>query len=612
MALTPQWLDELRARTTLSTLIGKSVKVTRAGREWKACCPFHNEKTPSFTINDDKGFYHCFGCSAHGDAIRWMTDQRGLSFMDAVKELAASAGMEVPAADPASARRAEEQVSLRDITEASAAWFREQLCGNDGADARNYLTKRGLSQPIIETFGLGFAPDARGRLREVLSKFGDPLSVEAGMLIQPPDDAPANRREPYDRFRGRLMIPIRDVRGRVIAFGGRILGTGDPKYLNSPDTPLFDKGKILYNLDRAAPAARKANRLIVVEGYMDVIALAQAGIDEAVAPLGTALTEDQIALAWRQVQEPYLAFDGDSAGSRAAIRAAERALPILKPGFGLKLSKLPKGMDPDDVVKSTGAAGFEAHLNQAEPLSAFLFREIGEQSDLSGPEGRSAFQSKLIETSDKISDNLVKKQFRGWFMERFYESFGWKSKNRDTIIRSAFETSEEKNGRLFQSIFRSALFGLSQCPHIVESHIEEIQTMNLKSDPLKAWRDSIIEQIISRPDTYEDCIEQFKNQSDNKTYRQFDLSKDLMFPWNRDKSKIALILPKTLSLIAQEVEIKIHLAELDKAMLQDTELDQYDNLHANRLQLWAMRDSVLEQMTTLAGDDSPIELRLAA
>ncbi len=226
MSLTPAWLDELRARTMLSTLIGKSIKVTRAGREYKACCPFHNEKTPSFTINDDKGFYHCFGCGAHGDAIRWMTEQRGLPFMDAVKELAATAGLEVPAADPRAAARAEAAVSLRDVTEASANWFRERLADGEGAEPRAYLQKRGLSASTIATFALGFAPDARGRLREVLNKFGDELAVEAGMLIQPPDDASGNRKEPYDRFRGRLMIPIRDARGRTIAFGGRILGTG--------------------------------------------------------------------------------------------------------------------------------------------------------------------------------------------------------------------------------------------------------------------------------------------------------------------------------------------------------------------------------------------------
>ena len=260
MSLSPQFLDELRARTTLSTLIGRSVKVQKAGREYKACCPFHNEKTPSFTINDEKGFYHCFGCGAHGDAIRWMTDQRGLPFMDAVKELADAAGMEVPAPDPRAAQKAEAARGLHDAMATAQHWFEAQLAGIDGAEARAYLDKRGISDATRRAFGFGFAPDSRGKLKAALSDFPIGMLIEAGLVIQPDEGG----REPYDRFRGRLMIPIRDARGRVIAFGGRILGAGEPKYLNSPDTPLFDKGRTLYNIDRALAAARKAGRVIVV------------------------------------------------------------------------------------------------------------------------------------------------------------------------------------------------------------------------------------------------------------------------------------------------------------------------------------------------------------
>lgn len=423
MSLTPQWLDELRARTVLSALIGKSVKITRAGREWKACCPFHNEKTPSFTINDDKGFYHCFGCGAHGDAIRWMTDQRGLAFMDAVKELADSAGLQVPAPDPRAAERTEMATSLRDVTEASATWFAERLADAEGADARAYLVKRGLTPATILAFGLGYAPDARSRLREVLSRFGDALAVESGMLIAPPDDAPAHRKQPYDRFRGRLMIPIRDPRGRVIAFGGRILGAGEPKYLNSPDTPLFDKGRLLYNLDRAAAAARKAGRLIVVEGYMDVIALAQAGIAEAVAPLGTALTEAQIELAWRHVPVPVLAFDGDAAGQRAALRAATRALPLLRPGHSLAFLTLPNGMDPDDIVRSGGAAAFDALAQSPIPLVDVLWASaLADRTD-DTPEARAAVRSKLMAWAESIADRDVATHYRQAFRERLESAF---------------------------------------------------------------------------------------------------------------------------------------------------------------------------------------------
>jgi DNA primase len=423
MALSSQWLDELRSRTLLSALIGRTVKITRAGREWKACCPFHNEKTPSFTINDEKGFYHCFGCSAHGDAIRWMTDQRGLPFMDAVKELAAAAGMEVPAPDPRAVERQEAQRNLRDVTEAAASWFVDQLNGADGEAARVYIKERGLSDEIRRAFGVGFAPDSRNRLRTALRDFPVEMLVESGMLIAPPDDAPKDRQEPYDRFRGRLMIPIRNLRGQTIAFGGRILGQGEPKYLNSPDTPLFDKGRILYNLDRAAPAARRAERLIVVEGYMDVIALAQAGIDEAVAPLGTALTEDQIILAWRQVPVPILAFDGDAAGQRAAMRAAMRALPLLKAGYSLSLLTLPPGKDPDDVVKSGGAAAFNALAKNAQPLVTFLWQQALANQRGDTPEDRAAVKAQLMEWIETIADRDVAAHYRRDLLDRYGARF---------------------------------------------------------------------------------------------------------------------------------------------------------------------------------------------
>ncbi|HEX8841061.1 MAG TPA: DNA primase, partial [Sphingomicrobium sp.] len=345
MSLSTAFLDELRARTMLSAVIAPSVKLLRAGREWKACCPFHNEKTPSFTVNDDKGFYHCFGCGAHGDAIRFLTDHRGMPFMDAVKELASKAGMEVPAPDPKARERAERAASLTDVMAEVAKWYSDQLHGIGGADARGYLKRRGIEQSTIQRFGLGLAPDSRTALKRALEKLGEDKLVETGMLIKPDDGGGT-----YDRFRGRLMIPIRDARGRVIAFGGRILGQGEPKYLNSPDTPLFDKGRTLYNIDRAGPASRQARRLIVVEGYMDVIALDRAGIAEAVAPNGTALTEGQMERLWRLDPAPILCFDGDAAGQRAAVRAAERALPKIGPDNTLRFATLPPGQDPDDVI----------------------------------------------------------------------------------------------------------------------------------------------------------------------------------------------------------------------------------------------------------------------
>ena len=412
MTLSPQFLDELRARTTLSTLVGKSVKLQRAGREWRACCPFHNEKTPSFYVNDDKGFYHCFGCSAHGDAIRWMTDQRGLPFMDAVKELAAAAGLDVPAADPRAAQRAERARGLHEAMADAATWFTEQLHGLAGAEARDLLKRRGIAPETARAFGMGYAPDSRRGIREALASYGDPMLVEAGLLIQVED------KEPYDRFRGRLMIPIRDNRGRVIAFGGRVIGEGEPKYLNSPDTPLFDKGRTLYNLDRAQAAARRAGRVIAVEGYMDVIALAQAGFAEAVAPLGTALTEHQLQRLWRMADVPILCFDGDEAGQKAAIRAALRALPMLEPGRSLSFVTLPDNQDPDDLIRSAGPAAFEAQLARTEPLVERIWRHERDAEPLDTPEARAGLKHRLRDHGSAIAEPFVREEYQAEFRRR--------------------------------------------------------------------------------------------------------------------------------------------------------------------------------------------------
>ncbi|MFM9828123.1 MAG: DNA primase [Sphingomonas sp.] len=417
MTLSPQFLDELRARTLLSALVGKSLKLTKAGREFKGCCPFHNEKTPSFYVNDDKGFYHCFGCSAHGDAIRWMTDQRGLPFVDAVKELAAAVGMDMPAMDKREAEKTAAARGLHEACAAAAEWFSSQLQGLAGAEARAVLERREVRSDAAHTFGLGFAPDSRGALKAALEAFPEDVLIAAGLLIKV-DDKPA-----YDRFRGRLMIPIRDPRGRVIAFGGRIIGPGEPKYLNSPDTPLFDKGRTLYNLDRAAAASRKAGRIIVVEGYMDVIALAQAGSGEAVAPLGTALTEAQLERLWRLCDVPVLCFDGDGAGQKAALRAAHRALPMLAPGRSLAFVTLPSGQDPDDLVRGSGPAAFEALLAHTQPLVDRLWQSELAACSLTTPEERAGLKQRVTQLAESIADPSVRQEYLAEFRRRFEMQF---------------------------------------------------------------------------------------------------------------------------------------------------------------------------------------------
>jgi DNA primase len=503
VSLTPAFLDELRARTLLSTVIGRAVKLTRAGREWKACCPFHNEKTPSFTINDEKGFYHCFGCGAHGDAIRYLTEAGGLGFMDAVKELAAAAGMTVPAPDPRSREKAERAEGLHDVMAAAASWFGEQLDGLDGGAARAYLDRRGVTAAARKAFGIGFAPDSRGRIKAALNRFGNDKLLEAGLLVKPEDD-----RDPYDRFRGRLMIPIRDQRGRVIAFGGRVIGPGEPKYLNSPDTPLFDKGRTLFNLDRAGPASRKAGRIIVVEGYMDVIALAQAGFDEAVAPLGTALTEMQLERLWRLCDVPILCFDGDSAGQRAAMRAALRALPMLAPSRSLAFVTLPAGTDPDDLVRSDGGAqAFAALLDQAEPLVERLWKAERDAQPLATPEARAGLRQRLMAHAAAVQDRSVGDEyrvaFRGYldtlrapppvaaadrFQQRFYAA-------RPAPPSARTQAVSRSGTRGAQG--RAILAGLLAYPELVVDYAEAIAGLAMGRPEWDALRDVLVDQALS-------------------------------------------------------------------------------------------------------------------
>ena len=502
MSLTPAFLDELRARTSLSALIARTVKLQRAGREMRGCCPFHNERTPSFYVNDDKGFYHCFGCSAHGDAIRWLTNQRGLPFMDAVKELAAAAGMEVPAPDPRAAERQERAQSLHDVMQAAADWFVRQLDGLDGAAARELLTKRGIDAATARTFGIGYAPDSRGRLRAALKDFGDAMLVEAGLLIQ------VEEKEPYDRFRGRLMIPIRDARARVIAFGGRVIGDGEPKYLNSPDTPLFDKGRTLYNLDRALPAARKAARVIVVEGYMDAIALARAGIAEAVAPLGTALTEAQLKRLWRMADVPLLCFDGDAAGQKAALRAAHRALPLLQPGQSLQFATLPPGQDPDDLIRAGGAQAIEPVLRAAEPLVQRLWASELAAGPLDTPEQRAGLRQRLTELAQTVAHPGVRAEYLADFRRRFDARFatarrpfvprgarpkgGWK----EPIAPATDDAKAVRAAGIDPILSKAVLAGLIRHPVEIARHMEVLHSLKLADGALGRLFEAVVDVAI--------------------------------------------------------------------------------------------------------------------
>jgi DNA primase len=410
MAFPPGFLDELRARLSLSDVVGRKVSLKRrSGSEYAGLCPFHNEKTPSFTVNDKKGFFHCFGCGVHGDAVGFVMKTEGLSFPESVEKLAREVGLPVPRATPAERERADRVATLQQVAEEAARWFQKQLRLPVGRQGLDYLRGRGLEEATIDDFRLGFAPDTRDGLLAALKRDGVPIDkiVEAGLAIQPEDN-----REAYDRFRGRVMFPISDRRGRVIAFGGRVMGAGEPKYLNSPETPLFHKGANLYCLDRARVAATKDQPVIVAEGYMDVIALHGAGFVGAVAPLGTALTEGQLGELWKLADEPYLCFDGDNAGRRAAARAAERALPLLRAGKSLRFLVLPAGEDPDSLIRVRGADAMRRILDLARPLSDVVWDMETEGKVADTPERRASLQRAVEQRVAEIADPVVRDYYR--------------------------------------------------------------------------------------------------------------------------------------------------------------------------------------------------------
>lgn len=497
MSLSPQFLDEIRARTTLSQLVGRDVRLKKAGNEWQACCPFHNEKTASFYVNDDKAFYHCFGCSAHGDAIKWLTETKGLEFLDAVRELAEAAGMTMPAADPVQRQQDQRDAGLHGVAGEAVAWFKAQLSGLVGGEARAYLDKRGIGREAIETFGIGFAPDGRNRLRSALSGAGDQALIDAGLLIKTDDD-----RDPYDRFRGRLMFPIHDPKGRPISFGGRIIGQGEPKYLNGPDTALFDKGRTLFNLHRAAPAARKAGRAIVVEGYMDVIGLAQIGIPEAVASCGTALTEAQMALLWRVVPEPILCFDGDAAGQRASAKAAIRALPGLQPGRTLRFALLPAGQDPDDIARAGGAKAVEAVLSAAIPLVELLWRHEHGVEPLATPEARAALRQRLIDHARTIGDPDLAREYESDFRRRvdrlFEQARPARGRRKATQPLTTLTHDTNPAQSIERKLLTAILRGLARHPKVAAQNVERIVQLRTTDLAQREALDLIINAAIEQ------------------------------------------------------------------------------------------------------------------
>jgi len=412
------FIDELVARTDIIEVIGSRVQLKRAGREYKACCPFHDEKTPSFWVSPDKQFYHCFGCGAHGTALGFVMEYEHLGFVEAVEELASRAGLEVPR-EGGQAPQSQPHDEVYLALERASLFFRQSLSGEPRA--REYLAKRGLTQEIIQRFGIGYAP---ARWDALLDRYGatdDERQVlhRAGLVIERQAEA-GKPHTPgyYDRFRDRVMFPIRDTRGRAIAFGGRVLDQGEPKYLNSPETELFHKGRELYGLFECRQATRSLQRLMVVEGYMDVVSLHQAGITYAVATLGTSTTPEHLSRIFRLVGEVVFCFDGDRAGRAAAWRALENAVGELKQGRQVRFLFLPEGHDPDTLVQQEGAAAFEARLANATPLADYLIRELAARSDPSSVDGR----AKLVELARPLVRRIPSDVYRELLVQQLAEA----------------------------------------------------------------------------------------------------------------------------------------------------------------------------------------------
>ncbi len=485
MALPPAFLDELRARTPMPSLVGRRVRLAKSGRNWKGLCPFHNEKSPSFYVYEDS--FHCFGCGAHGDAFAFVMRCDGAGFMDAVERLAGEAGLDIPKPTPEAAAREARARDLHGVLEAAEAVYRRRLHTPEGAEGLAYLRKRGLTDETIARFGLGWSGAGRGALAAELREQGiEPAQlIEAG-LMQPRDDGPAT-----DLFFNRVMFPIRDRRGHTISFGGRILGDGQPKYVNGPETALFSKRRNLYGLDLAREAVFRGAALVVAEGYMDVIALHQAGFAGAVAPLGTALTPEQMEALWRVSPEPVLCLDGDAAGARAAGRAAETALPLLTPDRSLRFATLPAGEDPDTLLRKSGPRAMQALLDGAQPLVDALYGVIAGAKLPEGPEARAAIRNRLAQVAATIPDRSLAAEFRGALLNRFFATSrrpGARAAPRHPRPVPNAGTIQAQRARLLLAI-------CIHHPDLLREVEEPLALLDLPEGPAKQVRDALLAWI---------------------------------------------------------------------------------------------------------------------
>jgi DNA primase len=514
MRFSPSFLDEIRARVPVSEVVRQKVKLKKEGREWRGLSPFNAEKTPSFYVNDQKGFFHDFSSGKHGDGFAFLMETEGLSFPEAVERLAALAGLPMPVETPEEREQDARRATLGDALEWAAEFFTKQLSAPAGREARAYLDRRQVSAASREKFRLGFATTERHALRDHLAGKGVTVEtmIEAGLLIHGEDIA-----VPFDRFRNRVMFPICDRAGRVIAFGGRAMeADAQAKYLNSPETPLFHKGGTLYNLHNARKAAHEAGNVIAVEGYMDVIALAAAGFPQAVAPLGTALTADQCQLLWRLSEEPILCFDGDKAGLKAAYRAVDTALPLLGPGRTLRFVLLPDGQDPDELLRAGGPTAVAQALDRPLPLVDILWMRETQGAPLDTPERRAGLERRLREIAGQIGDETLRRHYAQELSDRLARLLGrapggggrgrdFSPRRRNFPRRGEPETGPVRispslaNSPLFRGVRapiapRDALILLilMNHPEVLAAQVEEVAGLEFASGEAAALRDAML------------------------------------------------------------------------------------------------------------------------
>ena len=537
MKFSTEILNEIKDKISVSQVVEKTVQLKKRGKEFVGLSPFTKERTPSFTVNDEKQFYHCFSTNKHGDIFTFLVEVGGLSFPEAVEKLADEAGVQLRTFSPAEEEKFNKSKKLYEALEISKSFFSSQIFDNDNSLALRYLKNRGLSNDIINSYEIGYAPKGN-KLEKYLMSNGvsHEIMTLAGMTIK--DE---NKKDNfYDRFRNRIIFPIRDIRNRVVGFGGRVINTEDqPKYLNSPETPVFHKGGLLYNFSKIRPNIKNNDNLIVVEGYMDVVSLASKGLNNAVAPLGTALTETQLNLLWKETDSPIICFDGDKAGKQASFRASEIALKLLKPNKTLRFINLPDNLDPDDYIKNNGLENFNKYIKNASPLTAIIWDSCLQESNIETPEGKAGFETLLRRKLNLISDKSIKKHYGLLFMEMLDKFFY--SKKFDKKI-SKFDYNEKgsrkfnnplkiKNsilgsgGQLPSDLEALVISGILIFPRLIKKHFEILESFQIENLRLRDIRDNLlgfIKKDYSELDI--DLIKEFVQ----KNYQTF-FEKDLRF-----------------------------------------------------------------------------------